>query len=117
MATHSPFLRREDGFIVGMRLEYLSGVEVIALFNWNALSEDEAVNIADDFMAKVRSSMMGGNLHRDGTPIPMLPPTFKLNLIEVRFSPKSVVADVLRIVGLGEELFSVDAAPGSNTHE
>lgn len=116
MATHSPFLRREDGFIVGMRLEYLSGVEVIALFNWNALSEDEAVNIADDFMVKVRSSMMGGNLHRDGTPIPMLPSTFKLNLIEVKFSPKSVL-QVLRIFGLGEELFSVDAAPGSNTHE
>jgi len=62
-------LCKENGFPFGMKIPILYGVNVIGIFNWNAHSNDEIMSIADNFRARIHSSMIGGNLHRDGVPV------------------------------------------------
>ena len=49
---------------------------------------------------------MGGNLYHGDDPVPMLPPTFKLRLVAVYFDSNSLISPVLKMTGLGEDLFS-----------
>lgn len=104
--TAYTMLCKENGFPFGMKIPILYGVNVIGIFNWNAHSNDEIMSIADNFRARIHSSLMGGNLHRDGVPVPMLPPTFKVHLLQIEFAPNSLISHVLKMTGVGEELFS-----------
>ena len=99
-------MRTDDEPYHGLLLPYLNGVFVLGSFNWSALSDEEMTDIRDDFRAKLQSSMNGGSLVRGDVPIPTLPPTFKLYLAEVRFSPGSI-KDVMKLVGLDNGLVSV----------
>lgn len=105
--VYSPtILNGENGFPLGMKIRLLDGVSAAGIFNWNAHSQDELSEMADDFRGKLRSSLMGGNVYRDDVPIPMLPPTFKLRLLHIDFAPDLLLSPNLKMTGVGEELFS-----------
>jgi len=105
--VYSPtILNDENGFPSGMKIRLLDGVSAAGIFNWNAHSQDELSEMADDFRGKLRSSLMGGNVYRDDVPIPMLPPTFKLRLLHIDFAPDLLLSPNLKMTGVGEELLS-----------
>ena len=105
--VYSPtILNDENGFPLGMKIRLLNGISAAGIFNWNAHSQDELSEMADDFRGKLRSSLMGGNVYRDDVPIPMLPPTFKLRLLHIDFAPDLLLLPNLKMTGVGEELFS-----------
>ena len=96
----------EEGFPI-LCIPYTYGVDVLGVFNWNDLDEEESDIVRDDFPSQfnnaVSERIAWGRGDSDSAPV--FPPSFRVELTEVRFG-LSCIDHVLKMSGLGDELDS-----------